>query len=162
MAMRLFLLYVIVEMAVIVGLTYAIGFGWTMLLLVGAFALGIALAGSQVRRQFGALQRGMRNPGDRVTDGALVALGTVLVVIPGLVSSVAGLLLLTPPTRTALRPLAAGLASRTVARRITIVDLPGRPAPGRGDYIDGEVVEVHDVVPGGTPANLPAVPARPE
>ncbi len=154
--MRLFLLYVIVEMAVIVALTYTIGFGWTVLLLAAAFALGIALAGSQVRRQITQLQRGMRDPGARVTDSALVALGSVLVVIPGLVSSAAGLLMLLPPTRAAMRPLAGVLATRTLARRVTFVDLPRR-GPVRGDYIDGEVVDVHDSA---RSVDLPAVVRR--
>lgn len=156
--MRVFLLYVIAEMAVIVGLTYAIGFGWTVLLLVGAFAFGIALAGSQVRRQVAALQRGMRTPGEQVTDSALVALGTVLVVIPGLLTSAAGLLMLAPPTRAVMRPMAAVLAGRTLARRVAFVDLAGRAAPGRGQYVDGEVIDVQDAAP----TNLPAVRPKPE
>ena len=160
MAMRLFLLYVIVEMAVIVTLAYTIGFGWTVLLLAAAFALGLALAGSQVRRQIVQLQRGMRDPGARVTDSALVALGSVLVVIPGLVTSAAGLLMLLPPTRAAMRPLAGVLATRTLARRVTFVDLPGRGPAGRGDVIDGEVIDVHDSAP--SPADLPAVRPKPE
>ena len=132
MAMRLFLVYVLVEMAVIVALTYTIGFGWTVLLLAAAFALGIALAGSQVRGQIAQLQRGMRDPGRPVTDSALVALGSVLVVIPGLVTSAAGLLMLLPPTRAAMRPLAGVLATRALARRIAFVDLPGRGPVRRG------------------------------
>ena len=160
MAMRLFLLYVIVEMAVIVALAYTIGFGWTVLLLAAAFALGLALAGSQVRRQIVQLQRGMRDPAARVTDSALVALGSVLVVIPGLVTSVAGLLMLLPPTRAAMRPLAGVLATRTLARRVTFVDLPGHGPAGRGDVIDGEVIDVHDSAP--SSVDLPAVRRKPE
>ena len=41
MAMRLFLVYVLVELAVVVGLASTIGFGWTVLLLFGTFALGL-------------------------------------------------------------------------------------------------------------------------
>jgi UPF0716 protein FxsA len=149
MAMRFFLLYVVIEMAVIVALTYAIGFGWTVLLLAGAFLLGLMLAGSQIKKQIAVLQRGMREPGAGVTDGALVALGGILVMVPGLVTSAAGLLLLLPPTRAAMRPLAGVLATRALANRVAFVDLTGRPAPGPGNYIDGEVIEVHDV-PDGT------------
>ncbi|MBI3212308.1 MAG: membrane protein FxsA [Mycobacterium sp.] len=157
MAMRLFLLYAVVEMAVIVALTATIGFGWTVLLLIGAFVLGIALAGSQLRRQLAALQRGMRDPAVGVTDGVLVALGSVLTVVPGLVTSVAGLLLLLPPTRAALRPVAGAVAARALSRRVAFVDLPGqgRGFAGRGDYIDGEVVDVYD-------PEVPAVVRKPE
>ncbi len=45
-------------------------------------------------------------------DSVLVALGTVLVVIPGLASSVVGALLLLPPTRAAARPLVTAMAAR--------------------------------------------------
>ncbi len=159
MAMRLFLVYVLIEMAVIVGLTHAIGFGWTVLLLAATFTLGIALAGSQVRRQVAQLRRGIREPQARVTDSALVALGTVLVVIPGLVTSAAGLLMLMPPTRAAMRPLAGVVATRALVGRITFVDVSGRGGPGRGRYVDGEVVDVHDHVP---PVERPALPRRPE
>ena len=37
-------------MAVVVALVSTIGFGWTFLLVVGTFALGLVLAGSQVLR----------------------------------------------------------------------------------------------------------------
>jgi UPF0716 protein FxsA len=145
MAMRLFVLYAIIEMAVIVALVSTIGFGWTVLLLAGAFVLGLVLAGSQIRKQIAVLRRGMREPGAHVTDGALVALGGILMIVPGLVTSVAGLLLLLPPSRAAMRPAAAALAARTLAKRVAFVDLPGRGAPGRGTFVDGEVIEVHDV-----------------
>ena len=88
MAMRLFLVYVVVELAVIVALASTIGFGWTVLLLLGTFVVGLALAGSQVKRQIRRLQSGLRpDPQGAVTDSVLVALGTVLVVIPGLVTT---------------------------------------------------------------------------
>lgn len=146
--MRLFVLYAVIEMAVIVALVSTIGFGWTVLLLTGAFVLGLLLAGSQIRKQIAVLQRGMREPGAHLTDGALVALGGLLMIVPGLVTSVAGLLLLLPPTRAVMRPVATGLATRTLSKRVAFVDLSGRGAPGRGTFVDGEVIEVHDVPDG--------------
>lgn len=150
MVMRMFLIYVLVEMAVIVGLTAAIGFGWTLLALIGTFLLGVVLAGSQLRRQLAKLQQGMKDPQGAVTDSALVALGSVLIFVPGLVTTVAGLLMLAPPTRAVMRPLAGLVAARGLARQVTFVNLGGAPgarAPGRGQYIDGEVIDVHDDVP---------------
>ena len=152
MVMRLFLIYAVVEMAVIVALTATIGFGWTVVALLGAFALGVVLAGSQLRRQIAQLQRGMRDPQAQVTDSALIALGTVLVFIPGLVSTMVGLLMLTPPTRAAVRPLAGVLVARGLSRRIVFA------GAGRAGYIDGEVIDVQeDPIP-----NLPAVTRKPE
>ncbi len=155
MAMRLFLLYTVVELAVIVALVSTIGFGWTVLLLIGTFMLGLALAGSQVKRHFRRLRSGI-DPASvhgAAADSVLVALGTVLVVIPGLASSVAGALLLLPPTRAAARPLVTAMAARRVPL-ITVASAAGYRAP-RGDYIDGEVIDVADIEP-------PALERKPE
>jgi UPF0716 protein FxsA len=150
MVMRLFLLYVVVEMAVIVALTATIGFGWTVLALVGAFVLGLALAGSQLRRQLTALQQRLRDPGTQVTDSALVALGSVLVFIPGLVTSLIGLLMLAPPTRSLMRPVAAAVTARAMARGV--VHMPPRRQYVDGEVVDVEVVDVRDTSSFGGPA----------
>src|SRR5690242_21729912 len=121
MAMRLFLIYVVVELAVIVGLTSTIGFGWTILALLATWLVGVSLAGSQVKRHLRRLQSGLtaaRVQG-AAADSLLVALGTVLVVIPGLASSVVGTLLLLPPTRAVGRPLITAMAARRVPLVVT-------------------------------------------
>jgi UPF0716 protein FxsA len=150
MAMRLFLLYMVVELAVIVALASTIGFGWTVLALLATWLVGLTLAGSQVKRHFRRLQSGLNaaTVQGAAADSVLVALGTVLVVIPGLASSVAGSLLLLPPTRAAARPLVTAMA----ARRAPLIAAAGAAgaagwgytAAGRGDYIDGEVIDVSD------------------
>jgi UPF0716 protein FxsA len=154
MAMRLFALYAVIELAVIVALASTIGFGWTVLLLLSTFVVGLALAGSQVRRHVRRLQSGLtaRTVHGAAADSVLVALGTVLVVIPGLASSALGALLLLPPTRAAARPVLTAMA----ARRLSVVAV-GAPThtPARGEYIDGEVIDVVDVEP-------PAVERKPE
>jgi len=157
MAMRLFLIYALVELAVVVALASTLGFGWTVLLLVGTFVLGLALAGSQVKRQIRRLQSGLADPRGALSDGVLVALGTILTVVPGLVSSAIGVLLLLPPTRALARPAVAVLAARGLFRMPLVVAGPAAAAfrPGRGDYIDGEVVDVTDDVPRVEPPNLP-------
>lgn len=146
--MRLFLLYVIVELAVVVALVSTIGFGWTVLLLVGTFAAGLALAGSQLKRHIRRLQTGLNaaTVQGAAADSVLVALGTLLVVIPGLASSVAGVLLLLPPTRVVARPLVTALAARRMPL-ITVAGASGHRAYRRDDYIDGEVVNVTEVTP---------------
>ncbi|MDT5017989.1 MAG: protein FxsA [Mycobacterium sp.] len=150
MAKRLFLLYAVIELAVIVALASTIGFGWTVLVLLTTFVVGLALAGSQVTRHIGRLLSGLNAASVQgaAADSVLVALGTVLVVIPGLGSSVLGALLLLPPTRAAVRPLVTAMA----ARRMPLITAGaagwGYTAAGRGDYIDGEVIDVTDVEPG--------------
>ena len=59
MVPRLFLLYVVAELAVVVALASSIGLGWTLLLLLAAFAGGLALAGSQLKVQLKRLRSGL-------------------------------------------------------------------------------------------------------
>jgi UPF0716 protein FxsA len=145
MALRWFLIYVVIELAAVVALTWAMGLGWTILLLLAALAVGIALAGSQVKRQIRGMRAGFDSPQAALTDSALIALGTVLVVVPGLVTSALGVLLLLPPTRAVARPMVGLL----VARRMPLI-VVNRPR----DYIDGEVVDVVEV-------EQPAIPRHP-
>lgn len=156
MVSRLFVLYVVVELAVVVALASTIGLGWTLLLLLAVWAGGLALAGSQLKRQLTRLRSGLTIEQSRaVTDGALVAVGTLLVAVPGLVSSVAGLLLLLPPTRAAARPVLTAMAARGIGRRPPLITVTTvRNPSGRRDYIDGEVIDVTDV----TRVDPPALP----
>src|SRR6478735_2289742 len=139
MAMRLFLVYTLVELAVIVALASTIGFGWTVLLLLTTFVVGLALVGSQVKRHIRRLQSGLTaaTVQGAAADSVLVALGTVLVVIPGLASSVIGAVLLLPPTRAAARPLVTAMAARRVPLVTAAGAAPGwgYTAAGSGDYI---------------------------
>ncbi|AKS33913.1 FxsA family protein [Mycolicibacterium goodii] len=148
MAKRLFLVYALVEMAVMVALVATIGFGWTVLLLLASFVVGLVLAGSQARRQLRKLSGGLTaaTAQGAVTDGLLVALGTVLVVVPGLASSVLGGLLLLPPTRAAARPVLTAMAAKRVPLITTASGYQWTAGyrGGHGDYIDGEVIDVTD------------------
>jgi UPF0716 protein FxsA len=154
MVSRLFLVYVIAELAVVVALASTIGLGWTLLLLLVAFAAGLALAGSQLKLQLARLRSGLS------ADTTAVAVGTLLMVVPGLVTSAAGLLLLLPPTRAAARPVLAAMAVRGIGRRFPLITVATVGADrfdhrARPDYIDGEVINVTEVDP-------PALPLRPE
>jgi UPF0716 protein FxsA len=163
MVSRLFLVYAVVELAVVVALASTMGLGWTLLLLLAAFATGLALAGSQLKLQLSRLRSGLSADQPRLAaDSMAVALGTLLVVMPGLVTSAAGLLLLLPPTRAAARPLLSAMAVRGLGRRIPLITVSGVGAYNRAsrpDYIDGEVIDVTDVTERFDP---PALPLRPE
>jgi UPF0716 protein FxsA len=163
MVSRLFLAYVVVELAVVVALASTIGLGWTLLLLLAAFAAGLAVAGSQLKLQLNRLRSGLSADQPKLAaDSMAVALGTLLVVMPGLVTSAAGLLLLLPPTRAAARPMLSAMAVRGLGRRIPLITVSGVGAYNRAprpDYIDGEVIDVADVTEHFDP---PALPLRPE
>lgn len=150
MAKRFFLVYLLVELAVLVALVSTIGFGWTVLAVLATFVIGLALAGSQVARHIRRLQAALNSrssSSELATDSALVALGAILVVMPGLASSVAGALLLMPPTRRVARPVAvAVIGKRLVNATPLVVTYPaGYRPPAQGDYVDGEVIDVVDV-----------------
>ena len=155
MAMRLFLMYLVVELAVIVALASTIGFGWTVLALLGTFVVGLALAGSQVKRHLRRLQSGLTaaTVQGAAADSVLVALGTVLVVIPGsgqLRSGCAVAAAADPrrgPSARHRDGRATDAAGRRGSRGHGAAAGWGYDAAGRGDYIDGEVVDVVDVEP---------------
>ena len=147
MVRRGFWLYVVVELAAAAALFWAVGPGWAFAVLLGVFLLGLVLVGSQFRRQVAALRLARGNPQGAVADGLLVGLGGALMLIPGLVSSALGALMLLPPTRSAVRPVATAMLTRGVTRRMGAMSpgsvFPGSGFPGgtRGGYIDGEVVD---------------------
>src|SRR6516162_8854017 len=111
MLWRLLSIYAVVELAAIIALVSTVGWGWTMLALLATFLLGWGLlapmAGSQLVRQIRQLRSGLTEPrwghrplaGDALNDGALVTLAIALVLVPGLVTTALGLLLLVPPVR---------------------------------------------------------------
>lgn len=154
---RLFLTYAVVELMVTVGLAATIGVGWTVLLLLGTFVVGLGvgapMGGLQLSRQFTALRAGGGEPRSALSDGALTALATGLVLVPGLASTVLGLLLLVPPIRAAARPGLTAVAMRGLLRRVPPAgeDAVGLDdafdrgtSPDGRDYIDGEVIDVRD------------------
>ncbi|MEZ0052821.1 UPF0716 protein FxsA [Mycobacterium sp. MAA66] len=154
MATRLFLVYALVEVAVLAVLVSTLGVGWTLLALLVTFVAGLALAGAQITRHFTRLWEALgarANGRELATDSVLVTLGTVLVVVPGLASSAVGALMLIPRTRAVLRPLANSMLNR----RITAMEFPTEVIyinhddryRGHGDYIDGEVIDVVDCEP---------------
>jgi UPF0716 protein FxsA len=110
----------LVELALLVKLGMLIGF-WPMVGVVLAVSfLGLLLARSQGVRVLRAMQRDLaegRLPAPRLLDQALVFAGGVLLVLPGLVSDVAGLALLLPPTRSLVKRALRRRLERRVERR---------------------------------------------
>ena len=110
-----FLVVPVVELYVIITVGQAIGVLPTVALLLADALLGAALFRREGRRAWQALRVALseqRVPGREVADGALVVLGGALLLTPGFVTDVFGLLCLLPPTRAVLRRLLTGLATR--------------------------------------------------
>lgn len=134
--------YALTELLAAALLIWAVGLGWTFVVLASTFMTGVVLAGSQMKSQVASLRRAHANPRAAAAEGALVGLGTALVFLPGVVTTAAGMLMLAPPTRGAMRPLAASLLTRGIDRRIGAM-YPVTPARDT-DYIDGEVISEID------------------
>lgn len=101
-----FLVFVVAELFAIYGVASAVGVLGTVGLLIAGAVLGSWLArreGGRAMRAFVETARSGRPAHKEITDGMLVAVGGVLIMIPGFVSDVAGLLTLLPPTRAVLR-----------------------------------------------------------
>jgi UPF0716 protein FxsA len=168
MVSRLLLVYAVVELAAIFALVWTIGWGWTLLTLLVTFVLGwgflAPMAGSQLIRDIGRMRSGLKEPRRTLGDGALVTVATGLVLVPGLVTTVLGMLLLLPPVRAAAGPGLTNIALRGLQRRApllvsyptTFTDFRHQSASDDGDYIDGEVIDVHDFEPAALPKDRPA------
>lgn len=165
---RLLLIYAVVEVAAAIALASTVGWGWTLLALLAAFLLGSGvlapMAGSHLIRQVWQLRSGLAQARGAASDGALVALAAILVLVPGLVTTAVGLLLLVPPIRSAAAPGLSAVALRSLRRRAPLVgytgyarafrtESPGGHPGAAGDYIDGEVVDVHDHKPAALPTD---------
>jgi UPF0716 protein FxsA len=148
----LFILVPIAELAVIIQVGQAIGVWWTILLLIADSILGSLLMRSQGRaawRRFNEAVRNRRVPAREVADGVLVIFGGALLLTPGFLSDIVGLLFLLPPTRAVIRRVFL----RQAMKRIT-VSMAGMPAPPNGarrsDDVEGTAVDV-DPRPGSRP-----------
>lgn len=132
------LLYVVVEIVALVAVASWIGVGATLLVLLAGSVLGLWLARREGVRAAQALASAVqerRTAHPELTDGLLVAVGGLLLFVPGLVTDVAGLLLLLPPTRALVRRrLVAATEQRAPGLRTARI----RAA---GPVIEGEVVD---------------------
>ena len=123
---------VIVELTVLVAVGHAIGVLATVGLLVLASLVGAVLLRREGARALAAFVEALRTrrpPHQELLDGMLIAAAGVLIVLPGFVSDVLGLLLLLPSTRALVRARILRSASGRT---------PVRFAPGA--VVEGEVV----------------------
>jgi UPF0716 protein FxsA len=148
----IFVVVPIAELALLIQVGQAIGVWWTILLLVADSILGSVLMRSQGRaawRRFSEATAVGRVPAKEVLDGVLVIFGGALLLTPGFISDLLGLLLLLPPTRAVVRGvLVRRLAHRMVASLSGGIPRPGWPPPPqpgapRADYdVEGRAVDV--------------------
>ena len=112
-------LWALAEVVVLVLVASWIGVGWTVLATLATTVLGWALLARQGTRALAELReraRERRAPGRALGDAGLIAVGGLLMVLPGFLGDLVGLLCLLPPTRFLVR----GLLGRTVASRLPV------------------------------------------
>ena len=157
MGFVLFIVFVVVpiaELYVLIQIGQAIGVLPTIALLIADSLLGAWLMRSQGRAawlRFNAALAEGRVPGREVMDGALVIFGGALLLTPGFLSDILGLILLLPPTRAVVRKiLLARFGSRILAtaasgaqsRVFGFGTRPPRDARGHDDVVDSSATEV--------------------
>src|SRR3954470_15876324 len=149
----LFIVLPIAEIYVIIKVGEAIGVLPTLALLIVDGFLGAALARSQGRAAWERFNRALaegRVPAREVFDGAMVILGGALLVTPGFITDIFGLILLIPPTRALVRGTMAGFAKRRVTFGWRVASPPPRPRQGgpppdaRGYDYEGTAREVDE------------------
>ena len=135
----LFIAVPIAELAVIIQVGQALGVWLTIAILVADSILGSLLMRSQGRavwRRFNAALQSGRAPAREVADGVLVIFGGALLLTPGFLTDIFGLLFLLPPTRAVIRRLFL----RQAMRRITVtMTATGARAPRGGAARDGDL-----------------------
>ena len=148
-------LLALAEVVVFVLVAGWIGVGWTLLATLATSALGWALLARQGTRALAELReraRERRPSGRAVGDAGLIAVGGLLMVLPGFLGDVVGLLCLLPPTRFLVR----GLLARVLVTRLPaelrgpvrvrsrraegVAYGPAGSTAGRPLVIEGEVV----------------------
>jgi UPF0716 protein FxsA len=144
----LFIIVPIAELAIIIQVGQAIGVWWTIALLIVDSVLGSLLMRSQGRaawRRFNVALGSARPPAREVADGVLIIFGGALLLTPGFISDIAGVLFLLPPTRALIRRVFLRQAIRRMTASMRVAAFPAGGAPfggnGGADY-EGTAVDV--------------------
>jgi UPF0716 protein FxsA len=158
----LLVLIPIAEIAVLIAVGQVIGLGWTLLLMLATSALGgwlLRHEGSRAWRAFQADLAENRPPGNTATDGLLVLIGGMFMLVPGFVSDIVGAFLILPPTRRVARAIVlhafehrispASAASLFGPRRVRVrygqpqhsAGADRDPRPSSGTAIEGEIID---------------------
>ncbi|CAA9269294.1 MAG: FxsA cytoplasmic membrane protein [uncultured Blastococcus sp.] len=154
-------LLVLAELVVYVLVVNWIGLAWTILATLATSALGMALLARQGTRALTELRdraRSRRSAGRELGDAGLVAAGGLLMVLPGFIGDLVGLLCLLPGTRGLVRALLTrfvlarvpGMRGAVRVRSVRTAEVPRTDEPRtdgprtRPLVIEGEVVRDPD------------------
>lgn len=117
--LALFLIVPAIELALLIRLGDAIGFWPTVGIIVVTGVAGSFLArreGSSAWRRFNAQLASGGLPGKELLDGVIILCAGALLITPGVLTDVVGLLGLLPPTRALMRKAVRRRLDRAMAR----------------------------------------------
>lgn len=143
-ALLLLILWPIAELFVAIKVAQAIGVLLTVILLLAGWPLGMWLARAEGRAAWRRLSAAAteshpsRPPGREVLDGALVLVGGTLLIVPGFITDVLGLLMLLPPTRS----LARKAITRNLQRRLVVAATRFSRAPRSAYDVDSTATDL--------------------
>src|SRR3954462_3767532 len=143
----LFIVVPIAELALLIQVGQVIGVWWTILLLVADALIGSWVGPPPSRaawRRFNEALAGGRVPHREVVDGVLVIFGGVLLLTPGFITDIFGLLFLFPPTRVLLRGL---LVRRGALKLMGSMPMTATPPNGRFRHPDDVESTAVDIDP---------------
>ena len=157
----LLLLVPLLEIIVMIAVAQAIGGWWTFLLVIATSALGAWLITREGGRAWRALGQALgegRMPARELADGVVVLVGGTLLLVPGFITGIAGLLLVLPFTRPVARALLASVIGRHLVARVevfgattTVTDRPtweqqepphgARRSDSSSEVVEGEIID---------------------
>ncbi len=152
----------IVELWVIVMVGSRIGFLNTLALLILVSIAGAVLLKREGLATWRRLQSTMARgeiPTDEVTDGALILMGGALLLTPGFVTDIVGLLFVFPGTRAAIKAGARRFLGGVAAKRFDAAGVG--PSAGRRVYTARVTDARRKDATTTTPGSLPSVPRPP-
>jgi len=140
LALLLLILWPIAELFVAIKVAEAIGVLLTVVLLIAGWPVGMWLAKAQGRaawRRLSAAVAEGRPPGREAIDGALILVGGLMLIIPGFITDVVGLLLLAPT-----RKLARAVIARNFQSRLVVAATGFTRSPRSGYDVDSTASDI--------------------
>jgi UPF0716 protein FxsA len=148
----LFTTLLVAELYLVITLGMTIGWLPTLLIAVVTGVAGVALARAQGVATLTKLSNQMRAgepPNDTILDGAIILFAGFLLMMPGVLTDVLGLLLLIPPVRTLLKPMLRNAKTQNGGPGVkvwtygsTIGSSTSTAPPQKDRIIEAEVIDV--------------------
>jgi UPF0716 protein FxsA len=140
----LFLVMPLAELFVIIQVGQLIGVWWTILLLIADSVIGAWIVRREGARAWTALQNALtagKMPSTEIADGALILLGGAMMLTPGFVTDILGVVLMLPLTR----PFFRRILATVVQKRLVTATMPSTfgptARPRNDDIVTGEVID---------------------